>query len=114
VFEVLSCLTPALPGFSHSNWESNIRKYVTIHHDYTTLDSWSGVETADITYYDSESILTNFLVDKGYLNGSEWSGKRPRYFLEVKSTTGPCENAFFMSGSQYELVKRLSPISLQG
>ncbi|KAH8698523.1 hypothetical protein BGW36DRAFT_376264 [Talaromyces proteolyticus] len=105
VFEVLSRLTPTLPGFSRSNWKSNLRKYVTIHDDYATLSPWRGVETADITYDDTESILTNFLVDKGYLNTSDWSGKRPRYFLEVKSTTGPCENAFYMSRSQYELMQ---------
>jgi hypothetical protein len=34
VFEILSRLTPALPGFSRENWQSTIRHYVRIHEDY--------------------------------------------------------------------------------
>jgi hypothetical protein len=65
---------------------------------------WTGRETADITYHDSDGILTKLLVDKGYLDTSPWLGRPPRYYLEVKSTTGDCDNAFYMSKYQYERV----------
>lgn len=44
------------------------------------------------------------LIDKGYLRSNIWSGKRPEYYLEIKSTTGPCENPFYMSMYQYQTV----------
>lgn len=61
--------------------------------------------TEDITYKDSEGVLTKLLVDKGYLDASPWLDKRPEYLLEVKSTTGPCEDAFCMS-SEVDMLCR--------
>ncbi|KAL2822753.1 hypothetical protein BDW59DRAFT_173698 [Aspergillus cavernicola] len=108
VFELLSSLDPGLPGYSRDNWQSTIRKYVRIHDDYAGMESWNGRETADITYNDTDGVLTSLLIDKGYLAPVVWSGARPYYYLEVKTTTLLCETPFYMSGSQYERMQRIS------
>ncbi|KAL4784029.1 hypothetical protein BJX76DRAFT_348158 [Aspergillus varians] len=104
VFETLSHLNPPLPHFSRSNWQSTIRKHVDLHDDYSDLEAWNGHETADITYTDSEHILTSLLIDKGYLDDT-WAGARPQYYLEVKATTSSWETPFYMSKYQYERVR---------
>ncbi|OGM49543.1 hypothetical protein ABOM_001651 [Aspergillus bombycis] len=108
VFEVLSRLRPNLPGFSRENWQSAIRQYIQLHEDYIDLQPWCGRETADLVYTDSEGILTSFLIAKGYLSSELWAGKRPRFYLEVKSTTSSCETAFYMSKYQYERMQSFS------
>ncbi|KAL5608429.1 hypothetical protein FOBRF1_008926 [Fusarium oxysporum] len=105
VFELLSCLN--LPNWNRANWQSTIRSYVTIHPDYTNLQAWRGNETADLVYIDAEGHLTNTLIGCGYLGHDEWHGARPRYYIEVKTTTGPCSTAFYMSGKQYQLMQRI-------
>lgn len=78
-----------------------------IHPDYVDLPPWDGRETADITYRDRSGALTSFLVDKGYMSHispEHLLDARPEYFIEVKSTTLPCETAFFMSKYQYKRV----------
>ncbi|KAF5570430.1 ATPase-like ATP-binding domain-containing protein [Fusarium phyllophilum] len=89
VFELLSCLN--LPNWNH----------------YTNLQAWRGRETADIVYVDAEGHLTNTLIGCGYLDHDEWHGARPRYYIEVKTTTGPCSTAFYMSGKQYQLMQQI-------
>ena len=69
------------------------------------MGEWIGQETADITYHDRQGTLTDLLIDKGYLTPEVWRDRRPFYFIEVKSTTGPCNTPFFMSKAQ---VKRVS------
>lgn len=104
VFEVFSRLPAILPGFSWENWQSTIRGYVRVHNEYSNIQPWQGMETADFRYTDATGTLTSFLIDTGYLRSNIWSGKRPEYYFEIKSTTGPCENAFYMSKYQYERV----------
>ena len=104
VFEILSRLDPALSGFSLDNWQSKIRHYVSVHDEYSGIQPWRGSETSDFRYTDSSGTLTSMLIDKGYLRSNIWSGKRPEYYLEIKSTTGPCENPFYMSKYQYQTV----------
>ena len=105
VFELLSKLE--LPNWNRENWQSTIRKYAAVHPDYTGLSHWSRRETADLVYVDSSGQLTNTLLDSGILTDVEWSGKRPTYYFEVKTTTGPCKTPFYMSGNQYRLVSLL-------
>ncbi|KAF5589156.1 ATPase-like ATP-binding domain-containing protein [Fusarium pseudocircinatum] len=105
VFELLSCLN--LPNWNRTNWQSTIRSYVTIHPDYTNLQAWRGRETADLVYVDAEGHLTNTLIGCGYLGHDEWHGARPKYYIEVKTTTGPCSTAFYMSGKQYQLMQQI-------
>jgi hypothetical protein len=61
-----------------------------------------------MTYDDTDGIFTAILVDKGYLNGEEWQGAHPKYYLEVKTTTGPCSSPFYMSKHQYRRVRYFS------
>ncbi|KAH6672747.1 hypothetical protein F5X68DRAFT_175032 [Plectosphaerella plurivora] len=106
VFEVLSRLG-AMPGWSRENWQSTIRRYVTLHHEYEALTHWSGRETADLVYQDEAGEFTSWLLDHGYLDES-WRDARPKYYLEVKTTTGAHDVPFYMSKSQYQRMQRVS------
>ncbi|KAH9237080.1 hypothetical protein K456DRAFT_1495726 [Colletotrichum gloeosporioides 23] len=112
VFELLSHLSdqnvplPPLPEFSRDNWQSNIRRYVTVHPDYALMEPWSGRETSDIVYEDVSKQLTSLLVRQGYLEARWLSRPRgPKYFIEVKTTTMSCETAFYMSKAQYQRMR---------
>ena len=109
VFELLSRLNPELPGFSRANWQSTIRSYATSHPEYSDMDPWNGRETADITYTDGGGALASLLIDKGYLDAGIWAGARLTFFIEVKTTTGPCETPFYMSKKQYKMVGARPP-----
>lgn len=104
VFELLSTLE--LPRWSNENWQSTIRSYVRAHPNYRNMASWRGRETADLVYDDTEGQLTNTLIGCGYLDQDEWHNARPKYYIEVKTTTGPRETPFYMSNSQYERVSK--------
>ncbi|RYO82881.1 hypothetical protein DL762_006402 [Monosporascus cannonballus] len=107
VFEVLASLAPSLPGFSRENWRSTIRRYATEHPEYADMCSWAGVETSDLEYEDEGGTLTDALVRHEFL-ADEHRGRRLRYYIEVKTTPGPCDAPFFMSHAQYEKMKRFS------
>lgn len=121
MFEVLSLLgEQVMPDFLRRNWKSNIRHYVNIHPEYSSLTPWGGSETADFEYRDTTGLFTSFLADKGYM--SNWSDDvlrqaRPLYYLEVKATTGGFRTPCYMSKRQYQRVRtialRLVPMHLQ-
>lgn len=69
------------------------------------MEPWTGRETADITYNDTEGELTSALIDLGYLDRFEWRARRPMYYIEVKATTGNLEAPFYMSKNQYKRVR---------
>jgi hypothetical protein len=102
VFELLSSLV--LPNWSRDNWQSTIRTLVNAHQEYADIGAWGARETADIVYDDTTGMLTRFLIEEGYLNRNDWGGKTPKYLVEVKTTTGPCNVPFFVSQNQYRLV----------
>lgn len=81
-----------------------MRKFITIHPDYSDMLPWTGQETADIVYYDRKQELTRQLVNKGYLLERAWQDKKPVYMIEVKSTTGHSRTPFYMSKRQYQRV----------
>lgn len=110
VFELLTHLDPALTNWSDLNWQSTIRRYVTIHPDYANMEPWNGRESADIIYDDTEGDFTALLIDHGYLDAEEWRDKRPKYYIEVKTTTGPLRSPFYMSRHQYERVSVLTTV----
>ncbi|ROV88550.1 hypothetical protein VMCG_10385 [Cytospora schulzeri] len=99
IFELLSHLN--LPGFSEGNWQSRIRKYVSVHPKYAELKPWTRQETADITYTDINGKLTEIFINGGYLDRETWSEKTPKYFIEVKTTLLSCDEPFYMSTAQY-------------
>ncbi|KAF4976018.1 hypothetical protein FZEAL_7274 [Fusarium zealandicum] len=113
VFELLSKLSPSLPRFSRENWQSQMRKFVTVHPDYSDMLPWTGRETADIVYFDRKRELTTMLADKGYLDRTAWQNKKPLFMIEVKSTTGHCRTPFYMSKRQFQMENSnttLSPV----
>jgi hypothetical protein len=71
------------------------------------MEPWKGMETADITYNDTEGIFTRFLREKGYLQPDIWENARPMYYLEVKTTTKDYDTRFFVSKAQYKRVSHL-------
>jgi hypothetical protein len=93
-----------LAGWSRDNWQSTIRHYTNIHPDLSDLSPWIGRESADFVFTDTDGELTSQLVGSGYLDETEWANARPKYFIEVKTTTGPCATSFYMSKNQYSLV----------
>ncbi|KAH7148325.1 hypothetical protein EDB81DRAFT_932665 [Dactylonectria macrodidyma] len=103
VFELLTGLS--LPGFGRDNWQSTIRKFVTIHPKYSDMSAWKGGETADLVYHDKDRVLTELLIKQGYLEGPGWLKKVPRYFIEVKCTTGKASTLFYISKSQYKRMQ---------
>lgn len=109
VFELLSHLDPALPSFSRANWQSNMRRYVTVHPDYATMEPWTGRETSDITYTDTGGVLTDLLIRNHYLDRDRWAGQTPKYFIEVKTTTSSCDAPFYISNAQYQRVSTDTP-----
>lgn len=68
------------------------------------MSRWTGIETSDITYMDTQGILTDLLIRNHYLDRDTWAGETPHYFIEVKTTTSACDTPFFMSNAQYERV----------
>ncbi|KAI3323331.1 hypothetical protein HD806DRAFT_544090 [Xylariaceae sp. AK1471] len=110
VFELLSTMTPPLPGFSRTLWQSTMREHVSVHPGYRDMKPWFGREKADIMYTDSSGALTAALIDRGYLDAQTWIWRRPTYYIEVKTTSGPREQAFFMSKNQYARMHDLSKI----
>ncbi|KAF8857980.1 hypothetical protein BDZ45DRAFT_704937 [Acephala macrosclerotiorum] len=106
-FEFLSRLETSLPSFGRHNWESTIRRYVIIHENYRDMQEWRGSEAVDITYDDTEGEFTQLLIANGYLDGSIWAHAKPKYFLEVKTTTKECASRFFLSKSQYRRMQRM-------
>ena len=70
------------------------------------MDPWNGRETTDIRFDDGDGILTSLFIEKEYLSSEVWARRKPKYFIEVKSTTGPCHTPFFMSKNQYQMVSQ--------
>ncbi|KAF5666548.1 hypothetical protein FCIRC_10136 [Fusarium circinatum] len=101
VFELLSTLPHALPGWSRDNWQSTVRHHASIHPDYTSLGSWYGTEQGDLFFDDVTGTFTSYLIEKGYLEES-WRKERPEYYIEVKTTTSArLDTPFYMSKHQY-------------
>jgi hypothetical protein len=99
----------SLPSFGRENWQSNIRHYVNIHEDYADMPDWRGTETSDLVYQDESSSFTNLLIENGYLPQQAWTGKNPKYYIEVKTTTTPLSRRlqFYVSQVQYDRMEAM-------
>ena len=64
------------------------------------MGPWNGRETTDITYDDRDGILTSLFMENEYLSSEVWAGRRPKYFIEVKSTTKPYDTPFKITKHQ--------------
>lgn len=102
MFTILSCIQDL--GFDLQNWRSSIRGYARALPEYRELEVWPGRETSDIVYDDINGVFTGLMTSLGYLNADHWAGKTPRYYIEVKCTTGACETPFIVSQHQVDLV----------
>jgi hypothetical protein len=81
-----------------------MRNYVKVHHDYTDMELRSAPEISDIIYTDTMGVLTKHLIERGYLSRDDWSEERPKYLIEVKTTTMSCETPLYMSKAQHKRV----------
>ncbi|KAJ5714225.1 uncharacterized protein N7483_011406 [Penicillium malachiteum] len=90
----------SLPNWGYHNWPSTIRHHVKIHSTHTNIQPWHGSETVDIVY--DEGLFTALLILNGYLDPMKWMNRRPKYFIEVKTTAGPPKIPFYMSRHQFE------------
>ncbi|KAI3332631.1 hypothetical protein F4824DRAFT_474516 [Ustulina deusta] len=98
---------PPLPNFSRANWRSTMRKFVTVHLDYADMEPWRGRESTDIVYRDRSGTFTELLVDSGYFgsHGNTLRGKRPKYLIEVKTTTQSANAPFYVSRRQFRMMR---------
>lgn len=98
MFEI--CEKLLAPHFTEKNWTSNMGAKVK--------DSrFTGIEKdySDLTFHDAEGRLTQFFIDRGFSEARDWLRSPPKYHLEVKSTTETCDERFFMSNNQVEMVR---------
>ncbi|KEY68188.1 hypothetical protein S7711_09101 [Stachybotrys chartarum IBT 7711] len=102
-FEMLSRL--ALADFNRDNWQSVIRHHCSVHTAYAGMLRFVGRETSDIVYDDVSGTFTKQLISLGYLTLSRWAGRKPKYYIEVKSTMDHSEVPFFVSEGQYERIR---------
>ncbi|TGO51966.1 hypothetical protein BOTNAR_0339g00020 [Botryotinia narcissicola] len=109
MFEIMKSL--GLPLFDLGNWRSTIRHRVTIHNEYKDMPRWSGSETSDIVYEDHDKMLTSLLITNNYFNTEELGRLRfassPTYYIEVKTTPGPLDNAFYCSQGQFDRMESM-------
>ena len=91
-----------LPGFGRDNWQSRIRHFVRQHDDYRDMANWTDSETSDIVYDDRDNKFTTLLIASGHLNSQHWASGRPKYFIEVKTTTSSLDTPFFVSHNQFQ------------
>ena len=105
MFEYLKGL--GLPRFGLENWTSGIRDRVKIHADYHNLEKDNDRSAiADIEYLDDSRRLTQLLIEKGHLPRGLWDSEKPRYHIEVKTTTSSdWQEPFFMSKAQERHVR---------
>lgn len=89
MFEILKSL--GLPLFDLGNWRSTIRHRVAAHDDYKDMPRWSGTNN--------------------YFHIEELAGLRfassPTYYIEVKTTPGPLDNAFYCSQGQFDRMESM-------
>lgn len=102
MFTILSCIQDL--EFDLPNWRSNIRGYAHLLPEHRELEAWPGSETSDIVYDDTDGVFTRLMISLGYLNSNHWAGKTPRYYIEVKCTTGDCKTPYIVSQNQLDLV----------
>ena len=109
VFERLKAL--GISNLTIDNWQSSIRRYVGVLHEYKNEAPWSGREISDIMYIGRCLRLQDFLRQNTSHTYPQWldSDIAPhpvQYHIEIKTTSGPCSTPFFMSQNQYKLMRQ--------
>ncbi|KAJ4530448.1 hypothetical protein HRR80_007443 [Exophiala dermatitidis] len=112
VFELLKAW--GVTNFSIDQWQSSIRHYVNILPEYAAEPSWHGREISDIMYKGYCPRLMELVRENTSFPYPAWlrglasgSTRTPavNYYIEVKTTSGPCNTPFFMSSNQYRLMR---------
>ncbi len=102
---MVTLLRKVFPDFDpERDWASGLRGWARLYDGYKDLSEYTKHEISDITYNDVNGAMTKWLVSKGYERAERWLSAPPIYHLEVKTTTGECEDRFFMSNNQVKLV----------
>ncbi|KAB8616631.1 hypothetical protein FH972_025966 [Carpinus fangiana] len=111
-FETL--LEQNLPDFTRNQWQSTIRHLVNRVEGYRDLAKWGG-DDQDIVYLDKTGNLGSWLREHNHRSIPNFPRPAPggiRFWIEVKSTIGPCSNPVFMSSAQYRrraIIRSKSP-----
>ncbi|KAK4167849.1 hypothetical protein QBC43DRAFT_285162 [Cladorrhinum sp. PSN259] len=95
IFELLK--RHGIPGWSAQNWTSKFRG-----REYEAFTDWEG-DYADFTYPDQEGHMRGLVASQGALLPHWQHGAT--YHLEVKSTTGNCENMVHVSPDQVRKMR---------
>lgn len=96
-------MSERLPNWDYSCWTTKNRNELG-HPPFT----WLERDFADFTYMDTERALTRLLIAGGYSRAEEWlcNSEQPiKYHLKVKSTYEACEEPFFNSNNQVDMVR---------
>lgn len=103
-------LSQRLSDWSDSNWTSRNRNNAG-----RSRFTGSEKDYADFTYIDSEGDLTRLLLGNGLSIARDWLEsleQAPKYHLEVKATSGRCDETFYMSNNQVKMVCQIPSIAL--
>lgn len=67
---------------------------------------FTGFESSysDFTLRDTAKEFSDLLRDRGDLYSDRWADSNTTFHIEVKSTTGACDEPFYMSYNQQNLV----------
>ncbi|RMZ80647.1 hypothetical protein DV738_g2630, partial [Chaetothyriales sp. CBS 135597] len=109
VFERL-CGLGITPAFTTAIWRSRIRHHISSLDEYKGLEAFQGREEADIMCLDTSGKVAKFITQNtshpapGWLSNA--SGRQIEYLIEVKATSRRCETPFFVSGHQYDLMRK--------
>ena len=76
---------------------------MNVHPKYGPLEEWKG-DDVDMIYQDNHGEFTKKLVQQGHLDKIWSQAKRPKYWLEVKTTTWECGARFFLTDVQHKRV----------
>lgn len=99
-----------MSNFTIDNWQSSIRRYVSILPEYQDEPTWTGREISDIMYSGNCPRLMDILRRNTTFPYPVWlesatTSTAVHYHIEIKTTSGPCSTPFFMSGNQYTLMR---------
>ncbi|KAH7013105.1 hypothetical protein EDB80DRAFT_607184 [Ilyonectria destructans] len=89
-----------ISGWSHEQWTSKLR-VENGHPRFTELER----NFADFTYTDDSGQMKAYFQNAGVDQATRWSNSTT-YHLEVKTTTGSCNQPFFVSQNQVNMMRK--------
>ncbi|KAF9773489.1 hypothetical protein IL306_008684, partial [Fusarium sp. DS 682] len=111
VFELLKKLK--LPYWDYENWLSPSRNHVASHPEYSDIPKYKATycfekfdERTTFAYMDTYGKLTQTLVDRGLLAKEQWGRKRPKYWIQVKSSIIYDKSPFSISELERQHVSK--------